>query len=32
MKECGIDRIISKPFVFEEITQVISEAIERRGK
>jgi signal transduction histidine kinase/uncharacterized protein YigA (DUF484 family) len=32
MKESGIDRIISKPFVFEEITQVISEAIERKGK
>ena len=32
VKESGIDRIISKPFVFEEITRVISEAIEQRRK
>jgi signal transduction histidine kinase/ActR/RegA family two-component response regulator len=31
-KESGIDLIVSKPFNFEQIAQVVSQAMERRGK
>ena len=32
MQASGIDRIISKPFTFEEVSQIVSEAMERTGK
>ncbi len=32
MKESGIDLILSKPFNFEQINQIVLEAMERKGK